>query len=107
MAYNKRSRQRSNLHQVKLKEKSCSKKLFGKVFTRRDNYIRHFCTQHREAQIGYRVSVEDEHLPKRQKITGVESVGDVTDLYQVTMVKEVHMRKFNTKGLEYSVTYKE
>ena len=32
---------------------------------------------------------------------------DIRDLYNVTRVKEIHMKKFNTKGLEYSVTFKD
>ena len=40
--------------------------------------------------------------PKRQKISG-----DVRDLYRVTMVREVNMKKFKTKGQEYTVRFNE
>ena len=79
----------------------------GKVFARRDNYIRHFTSQHADAQIGYGIPEGDEPASKRQKITGVKNIHDVTDLYCVTNMKEVEMTKFKTKGLEYTVTFKE
>ena len=83
-------------------------KVCGKVFARRDNYFRHFTTQHPEVQIAYGVGAEDEPpIAKRQKIIDASNIVDINDLYRVTKVKEVEMKKFSTKGLDYSVTFKD
>ena len=73
----------------------------GKVFARKDNYLRHLSSQHGEPeQQGFGQSVSDEPAPKRQRITE-----DVRDMYRVTRTREVEMKKFKTKGLEYIVKF--
>ena len=78
----------------------------GKVFARRDNYLRHLKSQHGDTatQTGYGTvedtAVQNEPTPKRQKL-----LGDVRGLYRITRVKEVDMKKYKTKGLEYIVKF--
>ncbi|XP_033114044.1 fez family zinc finger protein 1-like [Anneissia japonica] len=76
----------------------------GKVFARRDNFVRHLQNKHgseNNAQIGYGSVQLDEPVTKRQKLSN-----NGRDFYQVTNIIEVDMKKFKTKGIQYSVKFK-
>ena len=72
----------------------------GRVFARLDNFLRHRRSQHDdEPQTGHGDILVDETAPERRRIM------KVTDLYHVYNVKEVQVKKFNTKGMTYTVKF--
>ena len=73
----------------------------GKVFARWDNYLRHIRNVHSGSeQRGFGATLPDEQMRKRQKISD-----HVRDMYRIARTREVNMKKFKTKGLEYIVKF--
>ncbi|XP_033127997.1 uncharacterized protein LOC117125577 isoform X2 [Anneissia japonica] len=75
----------------------------GKVFARHYNFVRHLNNKHgseNNVQSGYGAGQIDEPTTKRQKLSN-----NGLDFYQVTNMTEVSMKKFKTKGIQYSVKF--